>query len=111
MKRRQVILVLVLLTVAAATLLSRTAVSRTHGADATGSGEREQWEYLIIGGGGNVNLTPTENTSMRKESGAFAREDFVLESNLDKLGRNGWELVTVTDLQRPGAMFIFKRRK
>jgi hypothetical protein len=48
---------------------------------------------------------------MRKEPGGFGREDFVLEGNLDKLGRNGWELVTVTESPRFGASFIFKRRK
>jgi len=71
----------------------------------------EHWEYLIVNGGGNVNISPTDNPSMRKEPGAFAREDFVLEGNLDKLGKKGWELVTVTESARTGPTFIFKRRK
>jgi hypothetical protein len=101
MKRRQVMLVAVLLLVAVAGL-SGMAVSRPDKSGSSG----EQWEYLVVAGG-NVNLTPTDNPSMRKEPGAFAREDFPLESNLDKLGKNGWEMVTVT----VGPTFIFKRRK
>ena len=71
----------------------------------------EHWEYLSVDGGGNVNFTPTDNPSMRKEPDAFGREDFVLEGNLDKLGKKGWELVTVTESARTGPTFIFKRRK
>jgi hypothetical protein len=60
---------------------------------------RVPWEYLVVGGG-NVNLSTIGNEqygSMRKQpEGAFSRESFPLERNLDKLGAEGWELVAVT---------------
>ena len=108
MKRRHIILVVVMLLTG--TAISGLAIPRMSDEPKTSS-SGEQWEYLIVGGGGNVNLTPTENTSLRKEPGPFGREDFPLEGNLDKLGKNGWELVTVTESPRLGPTFIFKRRK
>lgn len=55
-----------------------------------------KWEYLVVGAASNTNLQPTSNTAMRKDtSGAFGREPFVLEQQLDKLGAKGWELVSV----------------
>jgi hypothetical protein len=101
MRRRQVILVLLVLAVGTVFGLAFQHVS----------GGRDQWEYLIVGSPSSVNLTPTDSPSMRKEPGGFGREDFVLEGNLDKLGKNGWELVTVTESPRLGPSFIFKRRK
>jgi len=110
MKSRQTVLMVISLIALVGAAVSLVAVPRVRGEDTPRSGD--QWEYLIVGGGGNVNLTPTENHSMRKEPGAFAREDFPLEGNLDKLGKNGWELVTVTVTDsRLGPSFIFKRRK
>ena len=48
---------------------------------------------------------------MRKEPNVpFAREGFVLEQHMDKLGANGWELVTVAGPPNDPA-FYFKRRK
>jgi hypothetical protein len=102
MKRSQIIIVVLVL---AAGTLSGLAIPRVSG------DKGDQWEYLIVGNPSSVNLAPTDNPSMRKEPGGFGREDFVLEGNLDKLGRNGWELVTVTESPRFGASFIFKRRK
>ena len=107
MKRRQFILIGVLLLVATAVSLSGLGMRRASGEDRPNP--TDQWEYLIVGGG-NVNMSPTENSSMRKEPGAFAHEDFVLEGNLDKLGKKGWELITVTE-SRGLSSFIFKRRK
>jgi hypothetical protein len=67
------------------------------------------WEYLVVQGG-TVNLSPSDSGSMRKEPGAFSRESFPLEKNLDKLGAKGWELVTT--LGSPAdPVFYFKRRK
>jgi hypothetical protein len=73
--------------------------------DQSGNG----WEYLVVQGG-TVNLTGSDGGSMRKEPGAFSRESFPLERNLDKLGAKGWELVTVAG--SPGdPIFYLKRRK
>jgi NAD(P)H-flavin reductase len=48
---------------------------------------------------------------MRKEPNApFGREGFVLEQHMDKLGANGWELVTVAGPPNDPA-FYFKRLK
>ncbi|MEW6127124.1 MAG: hypothetical protein AB1757_08800 [Acidobacteriota bacterium] len=69
----------------------------------------EQWEYLVVQGG-TTNLSSSTSATMRKENiGAF-REAFPLESNLDKLGEKGWELVTVYGSQGD-PVYFFKRRK
>jgi hypothetical protein len=69
----------------------------------------EQWEYLVVAGGA-VNLNPSDSATLRKAPGAFTREAFPLEQNMDKLGANGWELVHVGG--SPGdPTFYFKRRK
>ena len=70
-----------------------------------------QWEYLAVAGPSNTNFVPTTTPKMRKEpNSAFAREAFVLEQGLDRLGANGWELITVTGAERD-PVFYFKRRK
>ena len=70
----------------------------------------ERWEYLVVSGA-NSNLSPSGNSSLRKESmGIFSRESFVLEQAMDKLGAKGWELVSVTgDPREP--TYTFKRKK
>jgi hypothetical protein len=71
----------------------------------------EQWEYLAVAGPSTTNLTPTGNPRMRKEPTVpFGREAFVLEQHLDKLGANGWELVSVAGPATDPA-YYFKRRK
>jgi hypothetical protein len=71
----------------------------------------EQWEYLAVAGPSTTNLTPTGNPRMRKEPNVpFGREAFVLEQHLDKLGANGWELVSVAGPPTDPA-YYFKRRK
>lgn len=67
------------------------------------------WEYLVVQGG-TVNLTGSDGGSMRKEPGAFSRESFPLERNLDKLGAKGWELVTVAG-SPADPIFYLKRKK
>ena len=67
------------------------------------------WEYLVVQGG-TTNLTPSDSGSMRKADGAFSRESFPLEKNMDKLGAKGWELVTVSG-SPADPIFYFKRRK
>src|SRR5437867_4119360 len=81
------------------------------GAKAGDIGANEQWEYLAVAGPSTTNLTPTNNSRMRKEpSVPFGREAFVLEQHLDKLGANGWELVSVAGPPTDPA-YYFKRRK
>ncbi len=73
--------------------------------DQSGNG----WEYLVVQGG-TVNLTGSDGGSMRKEPGAFSRESFPLERNLDKLGAKGWEMVSVSG-SPADPIFYLKRRK
>ena len=70
----------------------------------------DQWEYLVVSGN-TTNFSPSGNPNLRKDpNGAFRREAFVLEQNMDKLGAKGWELVSVTGPdQEP--IYYFKRRK
>ena len=74
-------------------------VVKTMGQEDTSRTDRsmvEQWEYLAVAGPSTSNLTATGNPRMRKEPNVpFGREAFVLEQHLDKLGTNGWELVTL----------------
>jgi len=90
------------------------AVVKTNGQDETKASDRaatDQWEYLVVAGPSNTNLTPTGNPRMRKEPNVpFGREAFVLEQHLDKLGANGWELVAVAGPAVDPA-YYFKRRK
>lgn len=55
-----------------------------------------EWEYLIVAGG-NVNLSASGNDDRLRKApnGSFSQEFYPLSRNLDKLGREGWELVTV----------------
>lgn len=89
-------------------------VVRTKGQEQGGGGDRivvDQWEYLAVAGPSTTNLTPTGNPRMRKEPNVpFGREAFVLQTHLDKLGANGWELVAVAGPPTDPA-YYFKRRK
>jgi hypothetical protein len=88
-------------------------VVRTMGQEPRSVSEKvvtEQWEYLAVAGP-NSNLTPADNSRLRKEPNAqFNREALVLEQHLDKLGANGWELVAVAGPPTDPA-YYFKRRK
>jgi hypothetical protein len=90
------------------------AVVKTKGQDETNTrtnAAADQWEYLAVAGPSTTNLTPTNNPRMRKEPNVpFGREAFVLEQHLDKLGANGWELVSVAGPPTDPA-YYFKRRK
>ncbi len=89
------------------------AVVRTPGQTASDdeNGAKEKWEYLAVAGPSSTNFTPTGNPRMRKEPNVpFGREGFVLEQHMDKLGSNGWELVTVAGTATD-PVYYFKRRK
>jgi len=98
--------------VASALIASIIAVEASSGLVVKSTTNQEQtggWEYLVVQGG-TVNLSPSDSGTMRKEPGAFGRESFPLEKNLDKLGAKGWELVAVAG--SPGdPVFYLKRRK
>lgn len=101
------------ISIAAALIASIVAVEARSGFSDRSRAEDEQgaggWEYLVVQGG-STNLTPSDSGSMRKEPGAFSRESFPLEKNLDKLGAKGWELVTVSG-SPADPTFYLKRRK
>jgi hypothetical protein len=72
---------------------------------------REQWEYLVVAGGNTTNLSASGSSSMRKEPKVQAfRENFVLEQNMDKLGTQGWELISISG-SPVDPVYYFKRRK
>lgn len=93
-------------------VICMAAVKTTGQQENSGDGAAgEQWEYLAVAGPSNTNFVPTTTPRMRKEpNSAFGREAFVLEQHLDRLGANGWELITVTGAERD-PVFYFKRRK
>ena len=86
------------------------AVVKTTGQDEPAKADKTEWEYLVVATPSNVNFTATGNQRMRKEPGPFGREAFVLEQHLDKLGANGWELVSVAGTPAD-PHYYFKRRK
>jgi hypothetical protein len=103
--------ILVLFVLLCLALVSIAVVTTTGQEEASARPATEQWEYLALAGPSTTNFTPTGNPRMRKEpSVPFAREAFVLEQHLDKLGANGWELVAVAGPPTDPA-YYFKRRK
>jgi hypothetical protein len=54
----------------------------------------QAWEYLIVAGG-NVNFSGSISRRKQPET-VFTSEATTLEANLDRLGLQGWELVTVS---------------
>jgi len=99
---------LLIVTVAVLAVVKSRAQDETN---ARTNAAADQWEYLAVAGPSTTNLTPTGNPRMRKEPNVpFGREAFVLEQHLDKLGANGWELVSVAGPATDPA-YYFKRRK
>jgi len=101
------------ISIAAAVIVSIAAVEAGSGLNGRSLADDEQsgsgWEYLVVQGG-TVNLSGGDGGSMRKADGAFSRESYPLEKNMDKLGAKGWELVTVTG-SPADPIYYFKRRK
>ena len=106
MKRTIVLTLLILVTAFAAAITT----ARQDGGDADNKAAGGKWEYLVVAGPHTTNFTPTSNPRMRKEDAGFAREAFVLEAHLDKLGAKGWELVSVSG-QPQDPVYYFKRLK
>ena len=95
-------------------LMSLVAVFTVSGQSSRGK-EKDadtQWEYLVVAGAGNVNLSGTSDLGRKQPDNSFA-EATVLERNLDKLGQKGWELVAVQAVQgMPNQpMYYLKRQK
>ena len=108
MKRITFVLVALIL-LASVLVVMKTARAQRAGGESDAV-TQEQWEYLVVTGP-QSNLTPSGNSSMRKEpSGGFGREEFVVEQQMDKLGAKGWELVSVSG-GPGGSVYYFKRRK
>lgn len=107
--RKTLLFLFALIVSAAIAVISTLGMAQPRAGESDGP-QGEQWEYLVVAGG-TVNLNPSDSATMRKApSGAFSRENFPLEQNMDKLGAKGWELVAVTGV--PGdPVFYFKRRK
>ncbi len=108
LKRTSAMAAVLVLAVVSIAVVKTTGQEGAKASDTTAS---EQWEYLAVAGPSTTNLTPTGNPRMRKEPNVpFGREAFVLEQHLDKLGANGWELVSVAGPPTDPA-YYFKRRK
>ena len=95
-------------------LLLATAVAvKTTGSAESSSREpapADRWEYLAVAGPTTTNFSPTGNPNMRKvEEGGFAREAFVLEQHLEKLGAHGWDVSVAGVPTDP--VFYFRRRR
>jgi hypothetical protein len=106
-KTMSLTLTIVLLALLAAVVITKGQEEQDDRATPAG----DQWEYLAVAGPSTTNLTPTGNPRMRKApSGLFAREAFVLEQHLDRLGAEGWELVAIAGTPTD-PNYYFKRRK
>ena len=103
--RRTIFLALLLLVPASAAVIKGTNPDGEDDKQSSG-----KWEYLVVAGPTTTNFTPTSNPRMRKEEGTFAREAFVLEAHMDKLGAKGWELVSVAGAAQD-PVYYFRRRK
>jgi hypothetical protein len=105
--RRSLLLIVLLLVPILAVVVKTTGQGKHKSSDAVYT---EKWEYLVLAGPSNTNFEPTGNANMRKHDGSFAREGFVLETQLDKVGAEGWELVSVAG-PPPNPIYYFKRHK
>lgn len=105
-KRSWLLMTFVVLAASLAIGFTVTGQSSANDQEKTGT---DKWEYLIVAGG-NVNLTGVgSEMSKRKADGSF-REASVVQRNLDKLGQQGWELVTVHGLPTE-PIYYLKRPK
>ena len=100
---------ILLASVCAALLITTLALANQRSSRDKDS-DKANWEYLVIVGG-RQNLSSSGNNKMAKLSlDSSFREHFPLEANLDKLGAEGWELVTVT-MARDEPIYYLKRLK
>ena len=104
--KRPVLLTLLLI-IPVLLLVVRT-LGQDYPVDKGSKGRGPRWEYLVVAGPSSTNFETSGNSRMRKEEGSFGREAFVLEQHMDKMGSQGWELVTVFGSERD-PVFYFKR--
>ena len=109
MKRIALTLLVLMLLAAGFAAMKSARAQKADGVNDDPPVSGEQWEYLVVAAPQN-NLSPSGNTSMRKEPNGFGREEFVVEQQMDKLGAKGWELVSVTG-GPGGGTYFFKRHK
>lgn len=92
-----IILVLVIATVAFAK--QRSSQAKTT--------DKIEWEYLVIAGGRhNLSGAGTNGKLAKLSLESGFRENYPLELNLDKLGAEGWEIITVTMTQNEPVYFL-----
>ncbi len=91
-------------------LVLATVAFAKHRSTRSSDTDKITWEYLVIAGGRNNLSSAGTNGKLAKlalESGF--RENYPLEMNLDKLGAEGWEVITVTMTSEP--VYFLKRVK
>jgi len=87
------------------------AVVKTSGQEPNSNESADQWEYLAVAGPTTTNFSGSGAGRTKKESNSgFAREAYVLEQHMDRLGDSGWELVAIAGPPTDPA-FYFKRLK
>ena len=75
------------------------------------SDKYQQYEYMVVSFGKGFYIFPTSKLENYFEDGLSedALSAFNLEMNLDILGKDGWELITVTGVIGGDQQFILKR--
>lgn len=92
-------------------VLTTIAFAQQRSSRAKDTDNKIEWEYLVIAGGRN-NLSSAGTSSKLAKLGLESgfRENYPLEMNLDKLGAEGWEVITVT-LTQTEPIYYLKRVK
>jgi len=105
---------LVVISIALLLLISPFFLSSVKTTESTRTQEDagQKWEYLVVSAPSSTNFNSSGNARMRKlDMGGFGIEAFVLEQHMDKVGADGWELVSVSNAARGEPVFFFKRLK
>ncbi|MNX57950.1 hypothetical protein D3C86_887760 [compost metagenome] len=74
----------------------------------------DEWEYLVVSSGKVYFSSPSKQVVDASGSifaAPFSQEAVSTQSALDKLGKEGWELVTIVGQIGGDQEFILKRRK
>lgn len=121
MKRSFLLIVFVIIALLATIVLARqqtTNANKTREKNHTTSETRERdtqpsaYEYLVLVGGRSNLTSAGGNPSLSKLSlDSSFRENYPLERNLDKLGAEGWELITVIAPPQGDPVYYLKRAK